>query len=99
MNNSARTWAQNFAILALLPGVGLHAQVTPLPVTSTGIGPLTFDTQPGLSNGWSTLAVGALSGTYTTASGLDSSVTNQNASAIANALASSQVLPPGVNAV
>src|SRR5206468_4297053 len=40
-----------------------RAAVTPIPVPVTGVGPITFDTLPGLANGWSIERVPATAGT------------------------------------
>src|SRR2546430_1212177 len=52
--------------------------VTPLSVGPSGAGPLTFDTQPFLSNGWSTLNIAGLNTSIQTAAALDAAV-NTNA--------------------
>ncbi len=64
------------------------------------VGPLTFDTQPGVADGWSTLSVAGATGDYADAAALDAAViANTDASAVTTALGSSATTPPSQNAV
>jgi hypothetical protein len=69
-------------------------------VTSAGAGPLAFDAQPTVADGWSTLSFGTGAGTYTTAAGLDGAVNSQvAASSVITALGQSGNWPPSENAI
>ena len=62
---------------------------------TNGTGLLTFNTNPTVASGWSTLSVGSLTGTFTTAPSLDNAVaSNTLASAITGPLSGNGTVPP-----
>jgi len=86
------------AILALFV-VKASAAVSPLSFGPAGVGPLTFDTLPTLSNGWSTLSVAGANSYIQTSSQLDTAVNTNDSFNIASPLTNSATVnPPGVNA-
>src|SRR5438045_8888724 len=50
------------------------AAVTPIPFGGGGVGPITFDTLPALSNGWATASWGSSAGAITNAAQMDAAV-------------------------
>src|SRR5436190_360246 len=78
-------------------GYQAHAQIL---VGPAGSGTNTFDTQPTVAQGWSTVSVGASAGAFTTPGNLDNHViTNTAATSVATALGSSTTYPPSANGI
>src|SRR5438093_3143954 len=90
--------AQTLVALAWVSLVGgftinANAAVTPLSVGPSGAGPFTFDTQPFLSNGWSTLSIAGLNTSISTAAALDAAVNTNAAAGIATQLPPDSTTP------
>ena len=83
-------------IAALLLAVFTVPASADIRVTPAGVVPLRFDTAPG-SGDWTTLSVGTLATTYTTAPALDAAVSTLNAANITAALATTTSWPPTVS--
>src|ERR1044072_1036116 len=62
------------------------AQVIPLPIGSTGVGPLRFDTLPTPSGGWSQRRIEGANGSIRTPAALDASVQTNDVAGLTNAL-------------
>src|SRR2546430_716160 len=78
------------AVAATFAGVCLSSAgqtaITPLSFPPSGIAPLTFDTRPGLTNGWSTRAVPGSNAEVYGQAQMDAAVQTNTAAMITNAL-------------
>jgi hypothetical protein len=84
------------ATLACLASTGQAA----ISFGSTGTPILTFDAQPTVADGWSTLGVGNNAATYTTDTALDAAViANTTAASVSTPVGSSTTVPPSKNAI
>ncbi|MDB6035029.1 MAG: hypothetical protein JWM16_5367, partial [Verrucomicrobiales bacterium] len=84
------------ATLACLATTGLAA----ISFGPTGTQILTFDAQPTVADGWSTLGVGNNAATFTSDTLMDAAViANTVAATVSTALGSSTTLPPSKNAI
>jgi len=91
----------SFALAALgMCAAQTEAQVTPINVPDAGVGPLTFDTQPTLANGWSTVTWPSGNGDITSVTAMDTAANTNAAAGIATVLGSSATVnPPSANAI
>lgn len=79
---------------ASLLAISAFAQVTPLSVGSTGVGPLPFTSQPMLSDGWSTLTIAGDHFGVTNITQMDTAVQTNDIAAIITPLGSSATVNP-----
>src|SRR5438874_8258922 len=87
-------WPAGLAASACLLAMSALAQVTPLSVGPSGVGPLLFDTQPALSDGWSTLSIPGDHFGITNVTQMDTAVETNDVAAIITRVGSSATVSP-----
>ncbi|HMC26479.1 MAG TPA: hypothetical protein VKM56_01660, partial [Verrucomicrobiae bacterium] len=93
-------WPAGLAASACLLAMSALAQVTPLSVGPSGVGPLPFDSQPTLAQGWSTLSIPTNHFDVTNITQMDVAVETNDVAAIITPLGSSATVnPPSGNAI